>query len=280
MVTAFFSAILEAALSLPAVVVLAIIGLLVSLFVTLVNKFFTNQKILKKLKDEIKEIRGSIKEFKHDASKLGELNRQIIYKNSEQMRHSLRSLFFTMIPLLLLVTWMHSHVALENVEPGDAFSVTVEKDGRVFEEVMVSVSVENAVLLSDDNDTANKTISDGLVSSTEIWRFMALEQDTESIAIISYVINDEENYTQEVLITPEWNYNDPVLEKDKKFLGIRYAAGDILPSSPISRITVNLEPVRPFGGFTLFGWNPGWLFTYIFFTLIFSILLRKLFNVH
>ena len=267
--------IIDSVLSFPPLLVLLAIGFLVSLFVTLVSKFFTNQKVLKKLKEEVNEIRDSLKEFKHDVAKMAELNRRMLHKSTEQMRHSLRSLFFTMIPLLLLIAWMHSNVAAENIMPGDTFSVIVEKDARVAEQVAVSVTAIGATLA--DESSADKTLNEGLLSTTQQWDFIAGE---EGIARISYLINNEENYTQDVFVTSAWDYNDPVIEKDKKFLGVRYASGEILPSSPISRIVVQLEPVRPFGNLSIFGWNPGWLFTYVLFTLIFSLLLRKALKVY
>ena len=261
--------------TLPPLVVLAIIGLLVSLFVTLVSKFVTNQKALKLIKAEIKSLRATLKEVKHDIGKVNEINKKILYKNSEQLRHSLRSLFFTAIPLLFVITWMHGNVALDGIAPGDSFSVLVEKDKTFVDAVSVVIDADGASLFA--NDTKNKTLESGAISSTERWFFTAGE---EGIATLSYTIMEEESYTQEVLVTSEWKYKDTLLEKDKKIVGIRYGTGELLPTSPIYKITVELAPVYPFGGFSLFGWRPGWLFTYIFFTLIFSLLLRKVFNVH
>ena len=43
----------------------------------------------------------------------------------------------------------------------------------------------------------------------------------------------------------------------------------------ITRITLSNEKLKPIDPFTLFGWRPGWIWIYIFFSLVFSISLRK-----
>ena len=54
----------------------------------------------------------------------------------------------------------------------------------------------------------------------------------------------------------------------------------IKKSSTIDMITVDLKPLQPFGDFSLLGWKPGWLATYIIFSLAASILVRKWLKVY
>ena len=40
------------------------------------------------------------------------------------------------------------------------------------------------------------------------------------------------------------------------------------------------KKVKPLGNVSLFGWKPGWLGVYIIFSIIFSMVLRKLLKIH
>ena len=256
---------------------LILIGFLVSLFVTLVSKFLTDQKALKKIKEDMSELRAKLKTHKSDIKVMGDVNRQMIQRSSEQMRKSIRSLFFTLLPLLLVITWMQGNVALDNIDPGDQFSISVILDEEQTEDVNILLSVEGEATLQE-NQTALQIIEPATYnSSVPLW---ILTAEQAGNATLTYTINDAENYTQEILITEQWRYNDPLLEKDKEVLSIRYASGELSPSSPVDTLMINLEPTRPFGEFSLFGWTPGWLVTYILATLVFSLLLRKFLKVY
>ena len=43
---------------------------------------------------------------------------------------------------------------------------------------------------------------------------------------------------------------------------------------------IKYEKFTPFGDFSLFGWKPGWLGTYIILSIILSFVIRKLLKVH
>ncbi len=58
--------------------------------------------------------------------------------------------------------------------------------------------------------------------------------------------------------------------------------GDGIKSdSNVEQVSVDLVKVRPFGqDFSFLGIQPNWLGTYIIFSLLFNIVLRKLLKVH
>jgi uncharacterized membrane protein (DUF106 family) len=48
---------------------------------------------------------------------------------------------------------------------------------------------------------------------------------------------------------------------------------------PVEYIKIIQRPLHPFGeNFSIFSWKPGWVATYIIFSLIISMLLRKILN--
>jgi hypothetical protein len=53
-----------------------------------------------------------------------------------------------------------------------------------------------------------------------------------------------------------------------------YKKGDI------KSVKLSNEPIKPFGRLSIFGWHPGWLGTYIIFSIVFSSLLRKLMKIY
>jgi uncharacterized membrane protein (DUF106 family) len=54
----------------------------------------------------------------------------------------------------------------------------------------------------------------------------------------------------------------------------------LLKKSSAQKIVVGNVAVHPFGRFHLFSWYPGWLGTYIIFSIALSFLLRKLMKVY
>ena len=69
-------------------------------------KFFTNQQVMKGLKEEIKHLQGEAKKFKDDQKKAMELMKRANLKNLEYTKHSLKPTLFTFIPLILIFGWL------------------------------------------------------------------------------------------------------------------------------------------------------------------------------
>ena len=87
-----------------------LISLLVSTFVitfglTLVYKFFSDQKEIKSSKDKIKELQERMKAEK-DAEKVMVLQKEMLEVNMIHLRHSMKPLLITFIPLLLVFWWL------------------------------------------------------------------------------------------------------------------------------------------------------------------------------
>lgn len=82
-----------------------LITLITSLFITLVNKYLSDQVKIKSLRVEMKELQKKMKKtMKKDPSKAQELQKEIMKKNFENMKHAFnpKIMIITMIPLMFV----------------------------------------------------------------------------------------------------------------------------------------------------------------------------------
>ena len=82
------------------------ISVIVTLVMTLVSKYFTNQDRMRELKGVQKTCQIKLKENRDNTKKMAELQKQILECNMELMKHSMKPLLFTFIPLILLIGWL------------------------------------------------------------------------------------------------------------------------------------------------------------------------------
>ena len=84
-----------------------IISFIITLLTTLVYKYFTNQEALKKLNYENKGLQEKMKQHKGDVKKMAELQKEALQKSLiEPMKHQIKPLLITMIPFLLVFSWL------------------------------------------------------------------------------------------------------------------------------------------------------------------------------
>ncbi|MBI2664730.1 DUF106 domain-containing protein [Candidatus Woesearchaeota archaeon] len=252
--------------SLPPLAAIFLISFAISLAITVVYKYTTNQKFMKALQGEMKDIRQQIKNTK-DTAQAGILNKKLMEKTMQQMMHSMKSTFITIIPIFLIFGWMNSNLAYEQAAPNEEFTTTMQ----FHEGTGGAAAIESPTLQILSNSTQQIT------GNKAAWTLKGAEGKHE----IFYTYA-EERYKREVLLTGKWEYADPTLEKKSSILGI-INIGDKNPikeGSGIKKITIDLRPVHPFGSLKLFGWQPGWLATYFLFMLAMTFPLRKLLRVH
>ena len=82
------------------------VSVLVTLFMTFVSKFFTNQNRMKELKGIQKACQIKLKDAKGDMQKQSEIQKEMMVCSMELMKHSFRPMFITLIPLLILFWWI------------------------------------------------------------------------------------------------------------------------------------------------------------------------------
>lgn len=89
-----------------------LISLAGSLFVTLVNKYLSDQVKIKALREEMKELRKKSKEvMMKDPKKAQIIQQQMMQKSLENMKHSMnpKIMLTTMIPMLLLLGFVKKY---------------------------------------------------------------------------------------------------------------------------------------------------------------------------
>ncbi len=84
---------------------IAIFSIVVTLISTLAQKHFTDQEHLKSLKKRQKEIQAEIKKAK-DPSVMQELNSEMLQLTGVMFKSSMKPMFVTMIPFLILFWWL------------------------------------------------------------------------------------------------------------------------------------------------------------------------------
>ena len=235
-------------LKLPPLWAVILLAFLVSITIILITKYTTDQALMKKLKDDIKAYQKQIKELKSEPKKAMEMQKKAMELNMKYMMHSLKPTIITFIPIILIFGWMSSIFAYESTKPQQEFSISVflEKnaDGNIELIAPEEIRVVDDKLKKIENDKA-------------VWTLKGAEGEH----IIEFVY-DGENQQKAVLITNGNKYIEPT----KKINGSR-----------IKTIQIDYKPRKLLN---LFGWKIGWLGTYIIFSIIFTMALRKIIKVY
>jgi uncharacterized membrane protein (DUF106 family) len=84
------------------------IALAISFLITLVNYFLLDKERLRDIKEKQKTIQKQIKEHQKAGNheKVLELNKELMGHAGEMMRHSLKPMLITLIPILLLFSFI------------------------------------------------------------------------------------------------------------------------------------------------------------------------------
>ncbi len=83
-----------------------VISFILTLIVNLAMKFFTNQKVMKTLKEESEFFKEEMKKFKNDPQKLLDIQKKTMENSMKYLRHSLPATLITLLPLLLIFGWL------------------------------------------------------------------------------------------------------------------------------------------------------------------------------
>lgn len=243
----FLNIIFRPLLKLPLLWAVIILSLIVSLIIIIITKYTTDQALMKKLKDDIKEYQKQIKELRNEPAKAMELQKKAMELNMKYMMHSLKPTIITFIPIILIFGWMSSTFSYESLKPNQDFSVSVFLDKNINGEVEL-VAPEGI------------TIADDKIKKIENDKASWILKGSEGEHILEFVYNGEKQQ-HSVLITS----NDKYIEPTKKTNGM------------IKLIQIEHKPRKILN---LFGWKLGWLGTYIIFSIVFTMGLRKVMKVY
>ena len=237
--------ILDPLLSLAPFWIIFIIGFLITLFTSLIYKFATDQDLMKRLKQDQKDMQKKLKEIKENPEKLQMHQKEMMQKNLEYMKHSMKPMLYTFLPIIILFGWLGTHLAFSPIFPGEPFSV----------ELNLNEEIQNVTL-----KTSLELISYDVSDNVHSW---SLKGD-EGEYLLEFHIEDK-IYEHKVIISNDQRYIEPL----KQF-----------NDNKISFIKTGNAELKPLGSVSIFGWEPGWLGIYLVISVILSIVIRKLLKIH
>ena len=93
-----------------------IVAGLITLFITLVQKYTIDQETLKRLKAEQKDISNQMKEFRSDPAKMLELQKKQMPLMREIMEVTMGSTLYSAVPIILFFRWFSDYFATIDVK--------------------------------------------------------------------------------------------------------------------------------------------------------------------
>ncbi len=250
---------------LPSVVIIVGTAFFMSLLSTVVYKLVTDQDKMKSVQRKQKQLRKDMQKYRDNPDKMMKLQKQAMEINMEVFPQTMKSMMVTLLPLLLIFNWLGATVAYNSIAPGQPFNTTVVFENQVSGQVTLTSSEG-----IDNLSPGMQQVTGNAVS----WTLKGEEGEHT----LEYTYGNE-TYSKDLLIS-ESGYSDPALTKQKKLFFL-IPVGDGIPAdSSIKTIQIDYQPVKPLGKFSLFGWRPGWLATYMVSSLLFSLVLRKVLKVY
>jgi uncharacterized membrane protein (DUF106 family) len=247
---------------------IALLAFLITLLITLIYKYTTDQNLMKQLKDELKELQKELKTLKDHPDKALKVQKQMMETNTKYMMQSLKATLYTFLPIIIIFGWMSAHLAFYPLAPGEGFDVTLTFDKSA--SGVVEIITPQQIELVDD---AQKEI----ITRSVTWQLKAEEEGTY---VLEFMHNNKQ-YTKKIMVNKGREYISPVVMREG-LLDFLYARnGEMLRSTDaVTQINVGQRPVKPLESISLFGWHPGWLGTYIILSILFSLILRKALKVY
>ena len=91
---------------------MSLIVLVLSILMTLVQKYCVDQESLKEIKKRQKEIQKEMKEYREHPEKIAELSKEQFEFMGKMMKISMGSIVYTAIPFILLFRWLSDYFSL------------------------------------------------------------------------------------------------------------------------------------------------------------------------
>ena len=87
---------------------ISIVAALITLVMTFIYKFTTDQDRLREIKKEQKKYQEEAKNHKSNPQKMMEINKKVLQLSGEMMKHSLKPMAITMLPMFVLIIWLRN----------------------------------------------------------------------------------------------------------------------------------------------------------------------------
>jgi len=191
-----------------------------------------------------------MKEMKDRPEEMIKMQKEAMSSNMEYMKHSLKAMLITFLPVILIFGWMNAHLAYEPIFPGETYSITASfKEGLTGEAELIA-----------DEDTQILSSAKQPLANQVTWSLKSKEGEH-----ILTVKTRELQQSKKIIATTQVLYSEPITT---------------FAHSDITQIKINYNELKPLGKLSLLGWHPGWLGIYIILSIIFSMILRKLLKVY
>src|SRR3990167_3448590 len=145
-------------LNLPTLLAVVILSFLISLIITVVYKFATDQNLMKDLKEEMKEFQKEIKELRKEPEKAMQVQKRAMQTNMKYMMHSMKSTLYSIIHIIIIFSWMNANFAYEPVFPGQDFTTTINFEADVKGSVELSVPKGITISGNTKKDVQDKEV--------------------------------------------------------------------------------------------------------------------------
>ncbi len=245
---AILDPLLNPLLNLSPLVALIIISFFVAIVMTLIYKWMTDQSLMKILKEDMKSFQKEMKELRDHPAQVMEVQKRAMATNMKYMTQSMKPTLVTFLPIILIFGWLNMHLAYMPITPDNEFSTFIEFETGMNGEIEI-ITPKEITLLS------GKTVD--IENSKAFWTM----KGKIGQHMVEYKYK-EKSYNQLILITNDQMYEQPVKKID---------------DNSIKTLNIGNQKMKPLN---LFGWQIGWLGTYIIFSILFSMSLRKLLKLH
>ncbi len=236
-------------LKLPPVFGLILISFVISLIVTIVYKYTTDQTVMKSLREEMKEHQKKAKELRNDPKKVIESQKKAMEANMQYMMRSFKPTLFTIVPIIIIFGWLSSHYGYYPLEPNMDFNFTVSFESGSTGKV--------ELIAPDEFEVKSEKVQD--VKNENYWTLNTKKEGKYTLQI-KYL---DKYHTKDIIITTEELKYTPV-------------NSDVKDNHVKDLVLGNRERFSSLS-FWVF---PGWVVVYIIFSMIFSFALRKAFKLH
>jgi uncharacterized membrane protein (DUF106 family) len=243
-----------------------IIAFIISLIITLAIKVFTDQSLMKDLRSEMNELQKQLKELRNNPKKMAKVNDRFMETNMKYMSQSMRPTLFTFIPIIIVFGWLQSHIGYDPLLANEPFELTAE-----FIEAKDIVTL----VLPEGLELVEGNLEREVKYDTVSWLIKGVPGEYE--VTLDYMGS---KYTKDLIVTNGRIYAPVEKSFRKKFLF--FGSDD---KNGLNMIRLSNEKIIPFADVPILMNVPfistwGWFGVYFIFSLIFSLTLRRIFQIH
>lgn len=227
-------------------IVIFLLSLIYALFTAFVYALFLDVDALREIKKEMDELRKKMSKTK-DPKKQEEIASKTLELSLRYNQKTMKSLIFTTIPAIIIFSVILNHYTYEPLKQDQLFNVTLYLKGNY------NVTVHE--MITENVDLVNIYKNDKVIT-------YELKPRKEGYYNFQFTINNK-TYSKDFLVTKLYR----VTNNEKK-----------INDEYLDRVVIEYKPLH-LVNFTIFGFRPGRLTFYILFSILLSILTRKLFNI-